>query len=66
MRNEPYFCHGIDVAYSTYVTAQLRQKLLAIEVPNAGEFIEDEWEHNIFRVYGTENNSVTAREIIAL
>ena len=66
LRYEPYFCHGIDVAYSAYLTAQLRQKLLAIEVPDAGEFNEREWEHNIFRVYGTEHNSVTAREIVAL
>jgi glycerol-1-phosphate dehydrogenase [NAD(P)+] len=33
LRNEPYFCHGIDVAYSTIVTAALRDKLLAKEWP---------------------------------
>ena len=29
LRDEPYFAHGIDVAYSTYVTAGLREELLS-------------------------------------
>lgn len=29
VKSRPYFPHGIDVAYSTVVTAQLREKLLA-------------------------------------
>jgi glycerol-1-phosphate dehydrogenase [NAD(P)+] len=33
VHDEPYFCHGIDVAYSTIVTAALRDKLLAKEWP---------------------------------
>lgn len=28
VHNEPYFCHGIDVAYSTVITAALREKIL--------------------------------------
>ena len=33
VRNEPYFPHGIDVAYSTIITAALREKLLATPWP---------------------------------
>ena len=33
VHDEPYFPHGIDVAYSTIVTAALRDKLLAKEWP---------------------------------
>ena len=66
LRNEPYFCHGIDVAYSTYETAKLRRELLAIELPEAKEFNITEWESAIHRVYGTEKSSVTADEILAL
>ena len=35
VKNQPYFAHGIDVFYSTYVTAQLREKLLEISYPKA-------------------------------
>jgi glycerol-1-phosphate dehydrogenase [NAD(P)+] len=35
IKNEEYFPHGIDVAYSTVVTAELRQKLLNREFPNS-------------------------------
>ena len=28
VKNEPYFAHGIDVFYSTYITAKIREKLL--------------------------------------
>lgn len=66
LRNEPYFCHGIDVAYSTYITAGLRRDLLAMEAPEAKGFDTEDWERNINRVYGTESNPVTAQEIIAL
>ena len=66
LRGEPYFCHGIDVAYSTYVTAKLRCELQAIGSPEAKAFDEDEWESDIRRVYGAENNSITADGIIAL
>lgn len=66
LNDEPYFCHGIDVAYSTYVTAELRRELLAVKTPVAKKFDEKIWEENIRRVYGTEKSSVTAEEIIAL
>ena len=66
LRDEPYFCHGIDVAYSTYVTAKLRQELQNIDVPEARAFDAEEWEAAIRRVYGSENGSATAEGIIAL
>ena len=66
LRNEPYFCHGIDVAYSTYLTAKLRRELLKIGVPEAKEFAEDLWEAEIRRVYAKEGSSVTADEIVSL
>lgn len=66
LRHEPYFCHGIDVAYSTYETAKLRRALLAIESPRAKAFDMTEWETAIRRVYGAEDNAVTAQEILAL
>ena len=66
LRGEPYFCHGIDVAYSTYLTARLRQELQAIEMPEAKAFDEDEWEASIRRVYGAIDNMTTAEGIIAL
>ena len=65
LSDEPYFCHGVDVAYSTYVTAKLRQELLAIDTPAAKKFDEAEWEASIRRVYSGKN-TVTADEIIAL
>lgn len=34
VNNEPYFAHGIDVAYSTVVTSQIREKLLKEDFAN--------------------------------
>lgn len=66
LRDEPYFCHGIDVAYSTYVTAELRRELLQIEAPKKCDFDEAKWESEIRRVYETEANKLTAAQIISL
>ena len=66
LRNEPYFCHGLDVAYSTYVTATLRHALAKIEAPKKKSFDVDEWEKNIYRVYSTKENATVAEGIIAL
>lgn len=66
LRNEPYFCHGIDVAYSTYVTSKLRRELLAIESPEEKVFVERDWEENICRVYASANGNETANGIISL
>lgn len=64
--DEPYYCHGIDVAFSSYVTAKIRRELLGIEKPKKRSFNGAAWEENIRRVYSTEKNSATAEEIIAL
>ena len=66
LRGEPYFCHGIDVAYSTYVTARLRQDLQNIDCPDAKIFDENEWKANVRRIYGVNDNMTTADGIIAL
>ena len=66
LRGEPYFCHGIDVIYSTYVTAKLRQELQNIDSPKNKAFDADEWKNNIRRVYGVKDNTATADGIIAL
>lgn len=66
LRGEPYFCHGIDVAYSTYVTAGLRRELCAIEAPEAKAFDAAAWEAGIRRVYGAKDSTVTADGIVAL
>ena len=34
VRGEDYFCHGIDVAYSTVITAALREKILSTPWPD--------------------------------
>ncbi len=34
VRGEPYFAHGIDVAYSTIITAQIREKILSTPFPS--------------------------------
>ena len=66
LHREPYFCHGIDVAYSTYITAQIRYELLKIERPEADTFDTAAWEEGIRRIFGGGNNYATADEIIAL
>jgi len=66
LRGEPYFCHGIDVAYSTYVTARLRQELMSIDCPRAKAFDAEGWKSNIRRVYGGRENTTTSDGIIAL
>lgn len=53
VKNEPYFAHGIDVFYSTYVTAQIREKLLNSTFPQS-QFTPDklDYEMNIKLAYG--------------
>ena len=54
LENKPYFPHGIDVAYSTVITAQIRQKLLAAPFPRQGvPFDRADWEVNMRRVYSS-------------
>lgn len=49
--NEPYFCHGTDVAYSMLAVQKLREEILKINVPEKKEFNEKDWEGNIKKVY---------------
>ena len=64
--DEPYYCHGIDVAFSTYVTASIRRDLLAIKAPQPQVLDLTAWEAEIKRVYGTKESSVTANGILSL
>lgn len=52
MKNEPYFLHGIDVAYSAYITAILREKLLKGGKPEKeNKFNREVWEKQTDEVY---------------
>ncbi len=54
LENAPYFAHGIDVAFSAVYTQQLREALLAWELPQPGGepgFAWEPWEAEIRRVY---------------
>ncbi len=52
MKNEPYFMHGIDVAYSAVYTQKLREELLSFnEPPKAKAFNKGAWETKIREVY---------------
>ena len=44
VKNEPYFAHGIDVAYSAVVTADIRKKLLDAEYPEK-QFVPERREY---------------------
>lgn len=53
VNGEKYFPHGIDVAYSTVVTAKLREKLLAMPWPEKQCRPEkEEYISHIQRIYG--------------
>ena len=53
VKNQPYFPHGIDVFYSTYVTAEIRQRLLSISYPKV-QFVPNraDYERDINDAYG--------------
>lgn len=54
VKNQPYLAHGIDVAYSTVVTAKIRREILQKPFPKA-QYIEprEEYLSNIKKHYGT-------------
>ena len=53
VRNEDYFCHGIDVAYSTVVTAALRDEILSKPWPDSQfRLPREEYEAEVVRIYG--------------
>lgn len=52
MRDEPYFMHGTDVAFSAVYTQKLREELMALSSPVEGKaFNRDEWAENIRKNY---------------
>lgn len=59
LKNEPYFMHGIDVAYSSVYTQKLREELLEIETPceRKSRSVE-QWENEIRRVYLNASDGV--------
>lgn len=52
VHGRPYLPHGIDVAYSSIVTAMLRQKILS-GTPKRKPFDRAQWEQKIKEVYGS-------------
>ena len=66
LRGEDYLPHGIDVAFSTYVTAMLRRELIEKDIPERSPFNYDLWAREIKRVYGADDNTKTADGIIEL
>jgi len=53
VNGEEYFPHGIDVAYSTVVTAALREKILATPWPDTQYRLSQEaYEAEVKRIYG--------------
>ena len=66
LRGEEYFCHGIDVAYSTYVSAKLRRELLEINEPELKAFDENSYEENVRRIYKGKHDFSCAEGIISL
>ena len=64
LRSEPYFSHGIDVAYSTYVTACIRRDILKMDSPKTKSFDESAWENEIRRVYGYNGDQTVSDGVI--
>jgi glycerol-1-phosphate dehydrogenase [NAD(P)+] len=62
LNKQPYFPHGIDVAYSTAVTCALRHRLVhGIQRAGYGPMNQEKWQERVQAVYGT-----LAPKIIAL
>ena len=52
LKDEYYFMHGIDVAYSTVYTQQLREELLKLKQPvPRGGHTREQWEQDIRAIY---------------
>ncbi|MBO7217781.1 MAG: sn-glycerol-1-phosphate dehydrogenase, partial [Clostridia bacterium] len=61
LNNEKYLAHGIDVAYSTYITALIREKLADVILPEKQYKMEtDEYESEMKRVYTDISDSCIA------
>ena len=59
LNKKEYFMHGIDVAYSSVVTAALRENVIKSN-PVEKKFDRKDWEENIRRVYSTSADGVIA------
>lgn len=57
VHGRPYYPHGIDVAYASIVTAELRERLLACK-PAEQPFDRTAWESEIRRIYGSAAQGV--------
>lgn len=57
--NKEYFKHGIDVAYSSVVTAKLREEIIK-STPLRKEFIKENWKKEIKRIYSTSADGIIA------
>lgn len=52
INKEPYFPHGLDVAYSTVITAKLREEILKSEFPEKSfRLSHDEYKERIKNIY---------------
>ena len=61
VNNEPYFSHGIDVSYSTVITAQIREKILKSEFPDAlYRLSRENYTEKINQIYKTVANGCIA------
>lgn len=59
MKNEPYFLHGIDVAYSTVITQKLREEILKFDISQRTfTFNKAEWEDDIRKIYANAADGV--------
>lgn len=59
LENKKYYAHGIDVLYSSAVTAKIREQILKSS-PEKYHFNRDEWLSEIKRIYSTSADEVIA------
>lgn len=53
MKNQPYLLHGMDVAYSTAVSCEIRDKIKEIDpAKTESRFDKETWEANVEKVFG--------------
>lgn len=60
IHDEPYFLHGTDVAYSTVVTAGMREQLCRMEVPRYVKVSAETRRTEYARIYGSYAGEVQA------
>lgn len=60
LRGEPHYCHGIDVGYSTVITAGMRERIAALDAPVFCEEPAARREESWRQVYGRIAGEVAA------